>query len=92
MAKKKTNEDPVLDVKSAEIRDPHVKCEEFKTRSGEAAREAVLRAWRAGRLLLEIKSKFKNTLEMAEWIKHQWDRPVVWPGVPFKARGVAGEL
>jgi len=70
MAKKEKNEDPYLDATAAEIRKLHAQSIEFKTRSGEAAREAVLRAWRAGRLLLEIKSKLHHG-EWLPWIEKE---------------------
>jgi hypothetical protein len=64
MATKNKIKESGLDGKAAEIRDLHVKCEELKARSADAAREAALRAWRAGKLLIEIKSTMKH----GEWL------------------------
>lgn len=64
MATKNKIKESGLEGMAAEIRDLHVKCEELKARSAEAAREAALRAWRAGKLLIEIKS----TMAHGQWL------------------------
>jgi hypothetical protein len=64
MAKKKSNEDPSLDAKAEQIRELHQQCEDFTRRTEEAAKEAALKAWEAGKRLLEV----KESLRHGEWI------------------------
>jgi len=72
---------------------------DFEAAAGEVGFSDQLKLWPDGDLMGESAIQavvdagiFKNALEMAEWIKNQWERPVVWPGVTSKAREVAGEL
>ena len=70
MAKDYEIEDQILEAKAKEILELHLAFEDFNRRTEEAAKEAALKAWEAGKLLLEVKESMGHG-EWMPWLRKQ---------------------